>query len=488
MEINRPSRLLVFTLFFTAFSPFSLPTGLWGQTTDRLPEADLAGNPATLPWKAFTFKSDLDASDIQAEFQEASGQAVFSYLSPASSPKKVFARPASATLAGNCGAWNSFFCINVPSILPVAGSVSNMAVHTYINSFKVSWAYQNTQDQDDLYVYSLEFDSQMNFLTSSNTKILDFIIYQNKDTGPILTFRPPAFLALDPSGRPHIALVMEDGSDRPTLHYISPDATPSTPCDDDPSPFQCEIIDSSLSSIYANQALEITGSYSPRILYQGNDSFQHKTFTRIAYPQSNSLYHPNCGPFSNSWRCVNITETAYGNSPLSMDVGPNNRPAFAYVNTDNSSSKAAVWVASFVGSEGNCGEDYRILSASPFTIGTDNLWDCRQVGVIGSLPSYKSLSLKVDPDNFPVVAYNSSNGLSFDLKLAYPLARIGQPGSGWTSIKVDGTALIDTGHYVSLAIGKAGRGFLAYVEEEDYSPNLKIAYQVLRAFLPLLRR
>jgi hypothetical protein len=52
---------------------------------------------------------------------------------------------------------------------------------------------------------------------------------------------------------------------------------------------------------------------------------------------------------------------------------------------------------------------------------------------------------------------------------------------------VDGRG-INTGKNAALALNDDGLGFILYIENEEYSPNLKIAYQQRNVFLPLTIR
>jgi hypothetical protein len=86
-------------------------------------------------------------------------------------------------------------------------------------------------------------------------------------------------------------------------------------------------------------------------------------------------------------------------------------------------------------------------------------------------------------------------GLSFNLSVTFPADRIGkgpnggncESGNSWEYIKVDGRG-INTGKNAALAINDDGLGFILYIEDEEYSPNLKIAYQQRNVFLPLTIR
>jgi hypothetical protein len=42
--------------------------------------------------------------------------------------------------------------------------------------------------------------------------------------------------------------------------------------------------------------------------------------------------------------------------------------------------------------------------------------------------------------------------------------------------------------FASLALSNAGRGFIAYIEDEEYSPNLRFALQDFATYVPFVQR
>jgi hypothetical protein len=96
----------------------------------------------------------------------------------------------------------------------------------------------------------------------------------------------------------------------------------------------------------------------------------------------------------------------------------------------------ALWHADYVGTVGNCGEDGRL--GRPPT----KKWHCENIEYFNYLPEgvTPSFSMAVDPDGYPVVAYDyaASNNVPPYLYVAYPKARAGIPGSGWISQEIDG--------------------------------------------------
>jgi hypothetical protein len=194
-----------------------------------------------------------------------------------------------------------------------------------------------------------------------------------------------------------------------------------------------------------------------------------------------------CGMNSNIWRCISIfpeaSPTVVG-SIVKGAVGqaPTNR-AIAF--TIQNATSNMVMHATFVGSGGNCGWD---LNGSHISV---PMWKCNVLP--HQLGLQRSFSIAVDPQGYSVIAYEDALAelAPVGLYLAYPPARVGQQGSDWLEQRIDVTPTTDviTGGQVSFSLSGAGLGFIAYLQEEDYSdPDLKIAWQEARVYLPLLKR
>lgn len=95
----------------------------------------------------------------------------------------------------------------------------------------------------------------------------------------------------------------------------------------------------------------------------------------------------------------------------------------------------------------------------------------------------KYVSIQVDDQDDPVIAFNAGNGMYFNMGIIY-----GNPDGSYDYQRVDGGHGINTGLDPALALDKYGRGFLVYVEDEEYSPNIRIAYQKSYTYLPSIMR
>jgi hypothetical protein len=202
-----------------------------------------------------------------------------------------------------------------------------------------------------------------------------------------------------------------------------------------------------------------------------------------AYPAT-ALQHPNCGPGDNTWRCVTISSNVQYDSDMDLDISASaTRPQMAWTYTDGL-SQTWVYHARYVGSGGNCGEDYRVIPVPPYSV-LGNLWDCNQTAEIGKSVDtlgFEYVSIQVDDEDNPVFAFPTDTGVYYDLGVNY-----GNSDGTYDYQKVDGHG-IHTGKDPALALSSDGRGLIAFIEDEEYSPNLRVALQNLNTFIPLVVR
>ncbi|HOU45477.1 MAG TPA: hypothetical protein PLS77_14080 [Anaerolineaceae bacterium] len=107
----------------------------------------------------------------------------------------------------------------------------------------------------------------------------------------------------------------------------------------------------------------------------------------------------------------------------------------------------------------------------------------RTTTTIGLDAYAKYVSIQVDDQDDPVIAFNAGNGMYFNMGIIY-----GNPDGSYDYQRVDGGHGINTGLDPALALDKYGRGFLVYMEDEEYSPNIRIAYQKSYTYLPSIMR
>jgi len=214
---------------------------------------------------------------------------------------------------------------------------------------------------------------------------------------------------------------------------------------------------------YASLALDSLDR--PRIAYYdgGNDALMY------AYQNGGS------------WTISEILPTNSGQyASLYVDVDNGDLPRIAHYDAINGKLGYAV----YVGSGGNCGFD---SSSTTF------LWQCDEIESVGTTTDPKGISLAVDGAGYPIIAYQSGGS---ELKVTRPAAAIGLLVGNCGATSLFYTWQCDTisfgigigqSDFVSLAVNSAGLSTIAYYGNITASDgDLKVAYQRLQVFLPLV--
>jgi hypothetical protein len=226
------------------------------------------------------------------------------------------------------------------------------------------------------------------------------------------------------------------------------------------------------SDLAEDPSITIDKGGRPQIAYfdPGNHALGY------AYPAN---FLNNCS--ASGWRCISIDQkvTAGLHPSFMIDEGR----FIAYYNI----SSGELMVAEFVGSGGNCGNDWT-------GFGYYNRWQCSTIDQIGAGNNSMALSLVVD-GLYPVIAYQDADDTGHSiLKLAQPAARLGMssgncgPGSSWYCQTIDSQAE-DISQNIDLAINPSGALFIAYSQQwmtDVY--RLWVARQYFQGFLPLLEK
>jgi hypothetical protein len=147
------------------------------------------------------------------------------------------------------------------------------------------------------------------------------------------------------------------------------------------------------------------------------------------------------------------------------------------------------------------------MSGGSGNCGPSNNWHCSVVDDMSpSLPV--GISMKLDPDGYPMIAYQYKDP---DNPNAHELLRIARPylvyedsnfgncginpGFGflyWRCTTLDyGDGYHDAGSFVSLAVNPNGLALISYSEDNSYylTTHLKLAYQkYLHLYLPIVNK
>jgi hypothetical protein len=218
-------------------------------------------------------------------------------------------------------------------------------------------------------------------------------------------------------------------------------------------------------------------------------SYYHETLGELRYAYYAGI--GNCGS-GNAWYCQTIDTNGNvgGYTSFLAPSYAGDIYRVAYYNLDYHLLKYAQSGVS--GGSGNCGPS--------------NSWRCSVVDDMSdSLPV--GISMKLDPDGYPMIAYQYADPDDPD---AHELLRIARPylvyedsdfgncgiNPGFGFLYWRCTTLDESGYYtneadfVSLAINTNGLAVISYSEKDSHylATSLKLAYQRASVFLPLILR
>ena len=283
-------------------------------------------------------------------------------------------------------------------------------------------------------------------------------------------------LKFSPNGIPYIAYYVNwypiaDFRDVYLAFFVGSDGN----CGDG-NDWHCETVDFyNLPNFGLHPSLDIDRNGTVYIAYHGNGSLKYAYFAGAGLGY--------CGDYD-AWICQNIDYLAGDNVGLfpSLHAPQDSSDTFrvAYYDATHGKLKYAYARGDTLG---NCGPG--------------NSWQCTTIDDMGVGLSWASISLAVDDNNKPMIAYtDASEDLApLGLKVAEPA--YGQPYANcageilydWYCGHLDnGNAYVDDGRFAALVIKPGGLAMIAYSEQEiDYpgSYDLKFAYQTLWSFLPV---
>jgi hypothetical protein len=249
--------------------------------------------------------------------------------------------------------------------------------------------------------------------------------------------------------------------------------------------WQCDMIDSGANAGVGQYASLGLGSNNVDYI-----AYYDAVNANLKYANFAGVTMGNCGP-GNSYDCLTIESG--GNvglfTSLTAPRSSGDRPRIAYYNKTSGNLRYAVATSS--GSGGNCG---------------GVAWRCDTIEAIGAgLIYHVGISMALDENGDPIIAYeNAADDLGPSvLNIARPASAVDQligncgPSGGlfftWQCDTIDyagNPSIINVAAYTSVAVSSSGLATIAYFETDDYTPrtNLKVAYQRLQVYAPLIRR
>ncbi|MFL7893879.1 MAG: hypothetical protein ACK2UM_07295 [Anaerolineales bacterium] len=375
---------------------------------------------------------------------------------------------------GNCGPNNSWHCQIVDSMGDV-GQYNSIATKPAENETRVFISYYNAT------VGSLKYATGICNSTCSFTSATidsgnpNFFIYKGKYTS----------VKYDWYGIPHISYYYQNSLGNDALLYAHWVGHGLGNCGtgSDANDWQCDVIHNA-EGVGQYTSIDLDDDDHPSIAYY--DAVNGYPLV-AAYVGSGG----SCGP-GNSWYCRPVSHATKDiGKYVSLAVEDSGLPHLAYYNTTDQTLE----YAKFVGTGGNCGFSSVSLQFE---------WQCDEIEDMGTSLTSMGLSMALDNQGYPMIAYqDTSEDLApAALKFATPGSAYGLvPGETncgpgmlfytWYCGFVDGGgSYTDEGGSVSLAFNPAGLATIAYFELDTYAypneGNLKVAYQQMRQFVPLI--
>jgi hypothetical protein len=374
---------------------------------------------------------------------------------------------------GNCGPSNRWLCETVDNSGSM-GTFSSIDVFPNtgsppLNTRRVGVAYF------DAGIGALKF-AEYTCIPSCSWKV---VTIQDDDYIGAPSYGQYASLKYDLNGKPMIAFYMNSSlfNDEINFAYKVPSGG-NCGLGSEAGLWQCDTVDSGVNlGQYAS--LDYNAAYGVAYIAYFDGSAGDLKYAYYAGMG-------NCGT-GNAWYCVTVDGTDGSDVGRFVSVhAPANafdKLQFAYYDASHGKLKYAI----HVGTGGNCGPG--------------NAFQCDFIGPVGGGLS-KALSLAVGSSNTPIIGYLDSQGTGPDiLKVAQPAYSLGllygncgpeNPFSTWQCYTVDGGSPPDKEEaaFTSLDIDPNGLAMIAYTELDTLTNthDLKIAYQRIPIFLPLIRK
>lgn len=440
--------------------------------------ASLSSLVANLPWTTQRIDNDEpDVRNLSTAFVGKNQIPMLSYTKTGSN--KIYqAHLETDAVTGNCGPEDRWYCMNWSDSILVEGTVSNISTFLYgPDTFGVKWVYGTTEGT--LRGATVEMWNDMTFVTQSWEDLIDLGKF-----GGILAGGPSLQVV---GGWYRAAVIIRSGGDFPTykLVYMHKTGILNTSCvTSGSSYYQCDVIEEAINyNSIGEPSLQVAQDGTVGIAYYRNGAI------RYAYPHTSEIGRPaNCGPGDNTWRCITISDADTIGPNVKLAIGKDSSERGIVFGHDSILLDEIVH-AEYVGSGGNCGAD------GFFGMSTIYRWQCETIRGTGTVSDILDLpfSIDIDPEGYSVVAYKFED----KLWVSYPKARVGDPASGWMAQAVDGNDFSDTGDLASISLNNAGLGFIGYMQPElrgcgdpwciiDKSPNLKVALQWFKVYMPAI--
>jgi hypothetical protein len=371
-------------------------------------------------------------------------------------------------LGGNCGPGDSWWCSGVDHDGDV-GMFNSIAVYPHEDPLQWRLGISYYDATNAALKFALYYTHN-----SRSTQIID---RGNPATGDSVGLHTS--LRFDSNGVPHIAYERGQLLTDEELRYAYAVSDGSGNCGEDwgAGYWQCDVVDSGSGvGIYAS--LDLDGNDNPTIAYY--DSVNDYPWVAV-YDES-----------SDTWTRRRVHQPTLDTGRyISLAVEDDGWMHIAYHNV----TSGTLEYAEYVGTGGNCGLD---ISSMQYE------WQCDEIDDMGTSARTMGVSMVLDGAGRPVIAYQDKSEVLFPaaLKIARPASAVGIQGNCgpkflgfflWRCDIVDGGSLQrDEGESLSLALNSAGLATIAYHEFDQSGSfdegNVKVAFQQLQVFMPLVPR
>jgi len=455
------------------------------------PSENLAASSANVasaamaPWFIDTVDSTRDVGrHVSVAVDPGSGMTFISYYNKAEGGCLYLARYVGSA-GGNCGPNHDWNCQILDSF-GIVGEYNAIATYPSGNGIKIIVSYYDFTFGALKYVDGYAEGSSFSWSkhTIDSTWSTHTIDNRDPDNGHYKGLHTS--VKYDSGGVPHIAYQYYGDSSAEAQMYAYWVGDGSGNCGEGSvaGNWQCDsIYNAEGVGMYASLALD--GSDRPSIAFYDADN---------GYPLIAQYIGAggNCGP-GNSWYCRRVHQPTLDTGKyVSLYVEDSGLAHIAYHNVTSGTLEYAKWV----GSGGNCGFSSQSMQFE---------WQCDEIDDTGTSLTAMGVALAEDGAGYPIIAYQdgSDDQAPVALKVARPHVALDPntvPNCGpenlfltWYCESIDGGgAYTDEAGSVSLAVNTAGLATIAYHELDSYpypaEGNLKVAYQRLQVFLPLVLR
>lgn len=207
-----------------------------------------------------------------------------------------------------------------------------------------------------------------------------------------------------------------------------------------------------------------------------------------------ATYWGSGGSCSNyqEWNCITVDGAGDVGQFVSIHAPKNGSDKLRFAYFDNTTSVGRVKYAIMVSSGGNCGDS--------------NVFKCFDVDEIGDPPGHIGISITVDKQGYPIIAYMdaSPSSSATKLKIARPALAYGNTAGNcgetppgdlylyWQCELVDPgyQDIVDEAAFVAVSVSPAGLATIAYYEYDSYDDvgRLKVAQQYFTLYLPMIKK